>query len=279
MSVMEPSSPDFLREKVEVVEGDVGQPGLGLAPEVAQSLQKNLDLIINSSGLTDFNPDLRDALATNVDAAVNVMEFVRQSDHAGLLHLSTCYVAGARDGRVGESCARTTLPRELPISMPRQEWRSRCTSLCKQAEQRAESAGSHRRTARSRRWAKSMLRKICSGAALENQIRKNRIRWLRELFDRCGMKRAAELGWPNTYTLTKSLAESLIAKYGAGLPIAIVRPAIVETSVSKPFVGWNEGINTSASLSYLLGTYFRQLPTQREASGWTLFRWMRFAAA
>ena len=27
------------------------------------------------------------------------------------------------------------------------------------------------------------------------------------------------------------------------------------------FVGWNEGINTSASLSYLLGTYFRQLPT------------------
>ena len=31
--------------------------------------------------------------------------------------------------------------------------------------------------------------------------------------------------------------------------------------MAKPFVGWNEGINTSASLSYLLGTYFRQLPT------------------
>jgi len=31
--------------------------------------------------------------------------------------------------------------------------------------------------------------------------------------------------------------------------------------VGKPFIGWNEGINTSASLSYLLGTYFRQLPT------------------
>jgi fatty acyl-CoA reductase len=45
------------------------------------------------------------------------------------------------------------------------------------------------------------------------------------------------LGWPNTYTLTKSLAESLIVKYGAGLPIAVVRPAIVETSVAKPFPG------------------------------------------
>jgi long-chain acyl-CoA synthetase len=76
-----------------------------------------------------------------------------------------------------------------------------------------------------------------------------------------GTQRAKELGWPNTYTLTKSLAESLIANRGKNLPIAIVRPAIVETSVSKPFEGWNEGINTSASLSYLLGTTFRQLPS------------------
>ena len=44
--------------------------------------------------------------------------------------------------------------------------------------------------------------------------------------------------------------------------IAVVRPAIVETSIGKPFLGWNEGINTSASLSYLLGTFFRQLPTK-----------------
>src|SRR6185437_7359967 len=76
-----------------------------------------------------------------------------------------------------------------------------------------------------------------------------------------GIKRARELGWPNTYTLTKSLAESLIVKHGAGVPVAIVRPAIVETSTHKPFCGWNEGINTSASLSYLLGTIFRQLPS------------------
>ena len=41
----------------------------------------------------------------------------------------------------------------------------------------------------------------------------------------------------------------------------MVRPSIVESSIEKPFLGWNEGINTSASLSYLLGTFFRQLPT------------------
>jgi len=100
-----------------------------------------------------------------------------------------------------------------------------------------------------------------SGQALENQIRKNKVRWLKTYLTEEATRRAQELGWPNTYTFTKSLAESLIAKYGAGLPIAIVRPSIVETSVAKPFRGWNEGINTSASLSYLLGTAFRQLPS------------------
>src|SRR5207247_10233622 len=90
----------YLAERVEVVEGDVSLPGLGLEPDVAARLQKDLDLIINSSGLTDFNPDLRDALAVNVDSTYHLIEFIRGSEHAALLHLSTCYVAGQRDGRV-----------------------------------------------------------------------------------------------------------------------------------------------------------------------------------
>ena len=251
--------PDFLREKIEVVEGDVTQPGLGLAPEVTRSLQKNLDLIINSSGLTDFNPDLRDALTTNTDAALNILEFVRASDHAGLLHLSTCYVAGEQDGRVGEKLTANYTPRGLADFDAEQEWRS-LQELVRQAEVRAESdevTSGLRMQAQSKEHAAKNLQ----GAALDNQIRKNRVRWLKIYLTEAGTRRAKELGWPNTYTLTKSLAESLIVKYGAGLPVAVVRPAIVETSVAKPFLGWNEGINTSASLSYLLGTYFRQLPS------------------
>jgi len=249
----------FLRERVEIVEGDVSAPDLGLAPNVSQALRRNLDLIVNSSGLTDFNPDLRDALLTNVDAAVSVVEFVRKSDHAGLLHLSTCYVAGTRDGRVGETLRPNYTPAGLTNFDADAEWRS-LHELVKQAAVKAESAEV---TEELRRQAvqKEHASKDLKGAALENQIRKNRVRWLRNYLTEAGKKRANELGWPNTYTLTKSLAESLIHKYGAGLPIAMVRPAIVETSVEKPFLGWNEGINTSAALSYLLGTYFRQLPS------------------
>lgn len=249
----------FLAERVEVVEGDVTRSNLGLAPETAAYLQSKLDIVINSSGLTDFNPDLRDALATNVEAAVNVVEFVRQSNHAGLLHLSTCYVAGARDGRVAEKVWPNYTPSRIPDFDAQKELES-LHAFVDEAEAKAEGpvvTAELREQALQREHAAKGLQ----GAALENQVRKNRVRWLRNYLTDEGTKRALELGWPNTYTLTKSLAESLITKKGAGLPIAIVRPAIVETSVAKPFIGWNEGINTSASLSYLLGTAFRQLPT------------------
>jgi len=251
--------PQFLRERVEVVEGDVTQPGFGLDADIRESLRNNLDLIINSSGLTDFNPDLREALAANVDAVVNIVEFLRELDHAGLLHLSTCYVAGARDGRVGEGVRPDYTPAGIAGFDAENEWRA-LHEVVKAAEQLAQGPEV---TEELKRQAldKEHAAKDLHGIALENQIRKNRVRWLRDYLSEAGTMRARELGWPNTYTLTKSLAESLIHKYGAGLPIAIVRPSIVETSVGKPFLGWNEGINTSASLSYLLGTAFRQLPT------------------
>lgn len=252
---------EFLREKVEVIEGDVTQPGLGLEASFSRRLQEKLELIINSSGLTDFNPDLRDALATNTDAPLNVVEFTRSCEHAGLLHLSTCYVAGEQDGRVGEKLVENYTPRRLPDFDAEREWRA-LHDLIQQAEAQSESedvTSGLRLQAR----AKEHAAKDLQGTALDNQIRKGRVRWLKTYLTELGTRRAKELGWPNTYTLTKSLAESLIAKRGEDLAIAVVRPAIVETSMAKPFLGWNEGINTSASLSYLLGTYFRQLPSNK----------------
>jgi thioester reductase-like protein/phosphoserine phosphatase len=249
----------FISDRVQVVEGDASRPGLGLDPELLAQLQAKLDLVVNSAGLTDFNPDLRDALNSNVGGVQNVLEFVRQSDHAGLLHLSTCYVAGARNGRVSEEPHPNYTPVGLPDFDAEREIHS-LRNLIEDAVRRSEStqvSDELRRQALSKREAAKTL----AGQALENQVRKNRIRWLRNYLIQAGTRRANELGWPNTYTFTKSLAESLIHKHGAGLPVAIVRPSIVETSISTPFQGWNEGINTSASLSYLLGTYFRQLPS------------------
>jgi alcohol-forming fatty acyl-CoA reductase len=249
----------FLRDHVEVIEGDVAQPGLGLAPEVRERLVRTLDLVVNSSGLTDFNPDLREALSSNVEAVTYLIEFVRETDHAAMMHLSTCYAVGARDGRVTEELIPDYTPERLKDFNAEQEWQQ-LRELVRNTENRSESpelrAALERQVLGRRRQTP-----LPPGAELETQIRKNRARWLRNKLTRAGMRRARYLGWPNTYTFTKSLAESLIARRGAGLPIAVVRPSIVETSTDEPFPGWNEGINTSAPLSYLLGTYFRQLPT------------------
>ncbi len=249
----------LLASKIEVIEGDVSQPGIGLDPELGAQLGRELDVIVNSSGLTDFNPDLRDGLAVNIDSAFHLVEFIRASDHCALLHLSTCYVAGERDGRVGERVRPNYTPAGGPAFDAETEWRD-LHDLVESAEARAEGPEVTEEL-RKQALEKEHAAKGLSGAALENQVRKNRVRWLKNYLTEEGIKRAKALGWPNTYTYTKSLAESLIDKYGEGLPIAIVRPAIVETSVAKPFRGWNEGINTSASLSYLLGTSFRQLPS------------------
>jgi len=252
----------FLRERVQIVEGDVTKPDLGMAPAARAELAGSLDLIVNSSGLTDFNPDLRDALSSNVNAVAHVLEFLRECRHAALLHLSTCYVAGQRDGRIHETATPNYNPAGIAGFDAEKEWHS-LENFIRVTEVRSESrevAAELRKQALAKEHAAKDLR----GVALENQVRKNRLRWIRQTLTEAGTRRANELGWPNTYTLTKSLAESLIVnftKQSPQTPVAIVRPAIVESSIGQPFLGWNEGINTSASLSYLLGTYFRQLPT------------------
>ena len=232
-----------------------------------QRLARSVDVIVNSSGLTDFNPDLRDALAMNVRSTVYVLNFLRECDHASLLHLSTCYVIGRRDGRILETLLKNYTPVVLRDYDAEKEWQS-LESLVLQTEKRAES-GEVAEELRRAALKKEHAAKDLHGAALENQIRKNRVRWLRDTLTDAGSSRANELGWPNTYTFTKSMSESLIRHFLDQNPdaaIAVVRPAIVESSIEKPFQGWNEGINTSASLSYLLGTFFRQLPTNESKS-------------
>ncbi|MGH9783897.1 MAG: SDR family oxidoreductase, partial [Terriglobia bacterium] len=189
---------DFLRERIEVIEGDVTQPGLGMTPELIRRLVPRLDLIVNSSGLTDFNPDLREALATNVDAAVHLIELQRQCSHAALLHLSTCYVAGARDGRVAEELAPSYTPAGVPGFDAQQEWKA-LHRLVQETDARSATPAVTEELRQAVLVRNSEGREL-SPAAWEAQLRKQRNRWLRASLAAAGAQRAKELGWPNTYT-------------------------------------------------------------------------------
>jgi long-chain acyl-CoA synthetase len=249
----------FLKEKVEVVEGDVSLKGLGLDEATQARLEKSLDLIVNSAGLTDFNPDLRDAVSSNVDSVLGLIEFVQKCDHAGLMHLSTCYVAGMRDGRVSEELQDHYNPGNDPKFDAEREVES-LREMIRRIEARADSE-ELTKALRRQALGRSGDESSAPAGELEGILKRNRARWARNRLVRAGMRRAQHLGWPNTYTFTKSLGESILARRGRDLAIAIVRPSIVESSECSPFTGWNEGINTSGPLSYLLGTNFRQLPS------------------
>jgi long-chain acyl-CoA synthetase len=246
----------YLGERIEVLDGDITQPGLGLAAAARARLAGELDIIVNSAGLTDFNPDIRDALAINVDGIVNLIEFQRSMDQAALLHLSTCFTVGFRDGRIDEEWRPNYTPRGTPgfdVEQERQFLHRRVAEILKQSE--SEDVTRDLREQAHRKGHN------LPESAIENHVRRYRARWVRNQMIEAGMKRARELHWPNTYCYTKSLGESLIAAHAGNLPHSIVRPSITETSLRQPFRGWNEGVNTSAPLSYLLGTHFRQLPS------------------
>jgi alcohol-forming fatty acyl-CoA reductase len=249
----------FLKEKVEVVEGDLSLPGLGLDPDTQTRLARTLDVIVSSAGLTDFNPDLRDAISSNVDSTMHLVDYQRRCDHAALMHLSTCYVVGMRDGRVTEELHSNYNPADH-LDFDSEKEIASLREMVRRIEERSESADVTRALRRQALGRSGDASKVVADE-LDGVLRRNRARWVRNRLVRAGMKRAHHLGWPNTYTFTKSLGESILEREGRDLPISIVRPSIVESSERTPFTGWNEGINTSGPLSYLLGTNFRQLPS------------------
>ncbi|GJQ85954.1 hypothetical protein Trydic_g21802 [Trypoxylus dichotomus] len=58
---------------------------------------------------------------------------------------------------------------------------------------------------------------------------------------------------PNTYTLTKSMAEYIVLEYSGKLPVAIVRPSIVTAAWKEPFPGWVDNISGITGIMMEIG--------------------------
>lgn len=62
-----------------------------------------------------------------------------------------------------------------------------------------------------------------------------------------------ELGFPNTYTLTKCLSEHLLNQRKGEIPLAIVRPSIISASWQYPQPGWIDSYAAFAGFVGLIG--------------------------
>jgi long-chain acyl-CoA synthetase len=200
-----------VRRKVSVIEGDLDEPLCGFSAERIQELKGKVSVIVNLAGVVDFDPPVNESVEPNVYGTKHLIELVQLLD-TKLVHVSTCYVAGKRDGRISE---------ELPID-----------GYCPTGEPFS--------VAGELEWYEQFVKET-------RESRATNPRPVRERLREGGMNRAERWGWMNTYTYTKSMGEQLLAQT-PGLEYSIVRPAIVESSMEFPFPGWNEGFTTSAPL-------------------------------
>ena len=57
-----------------------------------------------------------------------------------------------------------------------------------------------------------------------------------------GLARARAHGWNDVYTMTKSLGEQFLVRDRGPVPLAIVRPSIIESGLREPQPGWLDGL-------------------------------------
>ena len=248
---------DFLAEKVAPIPGDIGRPmcNFGDAEFAAFESAGGLDCIVNSAGLVSFTPSLESAIRINTQGALNVLELARKTE-AALLHVSTCYVAGRRDGDVWESEPVVGyFPRNEELADNDFDALAELEDCKRLMEQVRARANDRARVSEFREAAIKQLEKERRDPDDPQNIKlavaRQRKMWMHKRLMALGVERAEHWGWTNTYTYTKSLGEQIILQ-NQSVRSAIVRPAIVESSLSYPFPGWNEGFNTTAPLIYML---------------------------
>src|SRR6188474_2329717 len=256
----------FIRDKVIVRGGDIAETDFGYSEAEAQAIADDIDVVINSAGNVTFNPTLESGLRTNVVGTQNVIAFARRMKRPALVHVSTCFVAGNRSGAVWESdpvigyFPRHREPEMKGVQFSVDQEIADCAKL---ADRVRDEARDGMMTARFRELARKRLneegRDVDDPDALGLAVARERKVWTRTRLTDLGVERAAYWGWPNIYTYTKSLGEQLVAAE-TEMVRSIVRPSIVESAMSYPFPGWNEGFTTTAPIIFLIRKGQTQIP-------------------
>ncbi len=261
----------FLRSKIIAIAGDIGRPLCNFSDEQFAEFEAagGIHVLVNSAGLVSFMPSLESALRINANGAKNVLDAARRMG-ARLVHVSTCYVAGRREGEIWE---------DEPVVgyFPRRdELRDRdfdpvaeiadCQRIIDQARERGNDRA-HISMFRDKGAAslREQRRDPDDEDDLKLAVARERKLWMNEVLTKLGMERSEHWGWTNTYTYTKSLGEQIILADKSVIS-TIVRPAVVESAVRFPFPGWNEGFNTTAPLVYLVLKGHRNVPAGEDTA-------------
>ena len=235
----------WVREKVCAVEGDMAYERLGLSDADYETLQREVQVFINSGGLVKFDPPIDASLQSNVLGAKYAVELAKSCNDAILLHVSTAYVRGVRPGKVAEEL-------HPPYETYAQQYQAEkgevipgtldaeIEDIQRLSEQVRNEANQPERLDQFRREALRNLGAV-TGDKLNRQIDIAREKWVEQRLIDEGLKRAHARGWNDTYTYMKALGEQMITMMRGDLPTAIIRQSIMESSLEDPEPGWLGG--------------------------------------
>ncbi|KAL3828555.1 hypothetical protein ACJIZ3_017357 [Penstemon smallii] len=206
----------FLSEKVRVVPGDITYDNLGVKDsDLLEEMWKEVDVVVNLAATTNFDERYDYSLKLNTMGAMHVLNFAKKCDKLKvLLHVSTAYVSGEKDGLILET----------PHNMG--ETLNGISGLDINAEKKL---------------VDETIKQMSADNYSEDIIK--------SAMKNLGIQRARKFGWPNTYVFTKAMGEMLLGQLKDNIPLVIVRPTIVTSTYKEPFPGWVEGIRTIDSLA------------------------------
>ena len=250
--------------RVSAVAGDVATDGLGLDEEGLQRLSE-CDVVIHSAAAVSFDSPLDSAVEVNLlgpsrvaAAVVAASALASEQGRDGPVHfipVSTAYVAGTHQGE-----AREELLDGNAFSVD-VDWRTEVEAA---RRQRGDTDAESRRPERLAQFAKEARGEL-GGAGLHLLAeRAERLRedWVKKQMVTVGQARAQSLGWPDAYPYTKALGErALVTQFGESVPMTIVRPSIIESSLAEPRPGWIRGFRMAEPIivSYARGL-LREFP-------------------
>ncbi len=91
-------------EHFVVVKGDITKPHLGIEPEDLKVFREETTDIFHLAAIYDLEVGKNAAMAVNVEGTKNINDFARTIENLDRYnYISTCYVAGARKGRILET--------------------------------------------------------------------------------------------------------------------------------------------------------------------------------
>ena len=248
------------QSRITAIGADIVQADLGLDRE-ATNILAQADIFIHSAAAVSFSSPIDLAIQTNLLGPLNILatlQTLESSPH--LIAVSTAYVAGNRKGHTPETLLSTS-PFNIDIDIKAE------TEFADRARSAAEDESrSQKMLDRFSKEAKEYLGSagISALSKRREQIRKS---WVQDTLVEAGRYRAASLGFPDIYGLTKAMAETTMCEYLADhpIPLSLVRPSIIESALSEPHPGWIRGFRMAEPIiiSYARG-FLRDFPARPE---------------